>query len=502
MNWNKLLNPKRIRDLFEGGGGSRLPDEHRTEFDKDYGRAVFSTPVRRLQDKAQVFPLERHDAVRTRLTHSNEVSSVARGLADAAATWMLAKGLLDNAEQVKSITAISATCGLIHDLGNPPFGHAGETSIKNWFDDRLKEDPKFFDSIGGPKTQEAQDFLQFQGNAQTQRLLSRLQVMADLYGLNLTCGTLSASCKYIAKSNQRDESRHEHSETGFFSSENDLIDKIRDETGTGIARNPITYLVEAADDIVYSTVDLEDGIKKGVLTWDELENKEMFKDFKGDDGPARRAFKAAHDKIDGAKFFGNEHDDAMAQSFRTNAIYEMVKATLEAFKNHYAAIMEGHYHRELWKDSSAAGFIRACKRIGRDKVYVSNETLKLEVYGNIVIRGLLTLFWQGVQEFESNPKGIGAKMYKLTSPNYRYVFDNALKKARSSSMPELYVKLQLVTDQVCGMTDTLCLRFIQRTDKWVTINENLRRTFASKLKSFLQADKVIALVEAKPCYKS
>jgi dGTP triphosphohydrolase len=155
----------------------------------------------------------------------------------------------------------------------------------------------------------------------------------------------------------------------------------------------------------------------------------MFKDFKGDEEPARKAFKAAHDKIDRAEFFGNERDDAMAQSFRTNAIYEMVKATLEAFKNHYSTIMKGEYHRELWKDSSAAGFVRACKRIGQDKVYVSNETLKLEVYGNVVIRGLLTLFWQGVSEFETKPRGIGAKMYKLASPNYRYVFESALKKS-------------------------------------------------------------------------
>jgi dGTPase len=456
MEWKQLLNTVRIRDLYEGGSGSRQPEEHRTEFEKDYGRAVFSTPVRRLQDKAQVFPLERHDAIRTRLTHSNEVSSVARGLAGAVANWMLQEGLLENAEQAAAISTIAATCGLIHDLGNPPFGHAGEVSIRNWFKDQVDRDAKFFDEVGGSNAQEAQDFLRFEGNAQTQRLLSRLQVLADRYGLNLTCGTLSASCKYVAKSHEVDKSSHEHSKPGFFASENELMEKIRKETGTGTARNPIAYLVEAADDIVYSTVDLEDGIKKGVLTWDKLEREELFKDFAGDKEPVIRALSGAHKKIDPADFFGNERDDAMAQAFRTYAIFEMVQAVLETFKLNYSAIMKGAYHGELWKDSKAAGFVAACKRIGRDKVYVSNETLKLEVFGNFVIKELLTLFWRGASEYGkgASPTGIGTKMYSLTSPNYRYVFEHSLKEAKSASRPELYVKLLLVTDQVCGMTDT------------------------------------------------
>jgi len=288
MEWNQLLSPKRIKQLYKGGEGSKQPGDPRTEFERDYGRAVFSTPVRRLQDKAQVFPLERHDAIRTRLTHSNEVSSVARGLAGAAAAWMLKKGHLKNSEQENAITAIGATCGLIHDVGNPPFGHAGERTIRDWFSQQLASDAGLRDEFGGPKTQETQDFLKFEGNAQTQRLLSKLQVLTDLHGLNLTCGTLSASCKYVARSHETDDARHEHSKPGYFASENELIEKIREETGTRTARNPIAFLVEASDDIAYSTVDLEDGIKKGVLTWDVLEKKEIFRDFKGDRGPASK----------------------------------------------------------------------------------------------------------------------------------------------------------------------------------------------------------------------
>src|SRR6267154_3764816 len=260
MEWDKLLSKKRVKQLYEGTDPTKQLTDPRSEYERDFGRAVFCTPVRRLQDKAQVFPLERHDAVRTRLTHSNEVSSVARGLAGAAAAWMREEKHID-AEQANAVTAIAATCGLIHDVGNPPFGHAGEDAIRDWFREQQKDDSARF---GDLSEQETNDFLKFEGNAQTQRLLSKLQVLADSYGLNLTCATLSASCKYIARSHEASKKGpHQASKPGYFASENDLINRLRKETETGTARNPIAYLVEASDDIAYSTVDIEDGIKKG-----------------------------------------------------------------------------------------------------------------------------------------------------------------------------------------------------------------------------------------------
>ena len=122
MEWGKLLNPERPRT-------STISGDLRVEFERDYDRSVFSTPVKRLQDKAQVFPLEPHDAVRTRLTHSLEVSSVARGLASSACKWLLEHNHISTGTE-RHIEAIAATCGLLHDLGNPPFGHAGEGAIR------------------------------------------------------------------------------------------------------------------------------------------------------------------------------------------------------------------------------------------------------------------------------------------------------------------------------------------------------------------------------------
>src|ERR1700733_12575593 len=167
MEWKQLLCRDRPRE-------STNPGDHRAEFERDFDRSIFSTPVKRLQDKAQVFPLEPHDAVRTRLTHSLEVSSVARGLGTAVGQWLLERKDISPGME-RWIEAIAATCGLIHDLGNPPFGHSGEDAIRHWFNefgpDALRRE------LGG-NDQLVQDFLRFEGNAQSLRLVSKLQILA------------------------------------------------------------------------------------------------------------------------------------------------------------------------------------------------------------------------------------------------------------------------------------------------------------------------------------
>lgn len=220
---------------------------------------VFSTPVRRLQDKTHVFPLEQHDAVRTRLTHSLEVSSVARDLSQAAVRRL---GKWIPQEFAPAISTIAATCALLHDVGNPPFGHAGERAIQDWFAGKLAEDTRFAGTLveknGNDLTYlpAAQDFIQFDGNAQMVRLVGRLQVLSDDNGLNLTFATLSAACKYVVSACDTCPEKHDRSKPGFFETERELIERVQEETGTGVARNPITYLVEAADDIVNVCIDL------------------------------------------------------------------------------------------------------------------------------------------------------------------------------------------------------------------------------------------------------
>jgi dGTPase len=348
MDWKKLLSEKRVRELSHGAQSVR--DDSRTEFERDYDRAIFSTPVRRLHDKAQVFPLEPNDSVRTRLTHSLEVSTVSRDVARTIGRWLVEKNEADE-RQGAAIETIAATCGLIHDLGNPPFGHAGEEAIREWFRSRADD---FFDwaadgSIATDQSKHAKDFLLFEGNAQTLRLVSKLQVLADLHGLNFTCGTVSAACKYIARSDEVSKSHHETSKVGYFVSEEDLIEQVREETGTGKVRNPITFLVEACDDAVYSVVDLEDGIKKRVITWPQLQDC-LVQYSDGDRVLLDECFAQAEKMLAKGKELDpsiQTDDEAMSVAFRVYAINHLVKAMVDTFKDKYDAIMAGEYHGEL-----------------------------------------------------------------------------------------------------------------------------------------------------------
>ncbi len=454
LSWNKLLSEKRIRDLCEGKPiGPR--GDHRTEFERDYDRAIYCTPFRRLHDKAQVFPLEADDSVRTRLAHSLEVSTLARDVAKAISKRLIGEKEISS-EQSEHVPVIAATCGLLHDLGNPPFGHAGEDAIREWFFKKLKDEPELFGCFSDKENSHyAQDFLKFEGNAQTIRLISRLQVLADYYGLNPTSGTLSAMCKYVAKSNEtvpKDHKDHARTKVGYFASENDLIDRVREEVGTEDDRNPITFIVEACDDIVYSIVDVEDGIKKGLLRWDEF--KEIILKAAQDKEILQECFKGAKkiiEKPDSVPLKGKDRDIAMAQAFRVVAIGKATGALINIFKEKYSAIMNGEYSNELIKDSEAWNLIDACKKIGKKYVYVSRQNLSLELMGRKVIHDLMDIFVEGILEYKEDNNRFAGKIYSLMSSNYRTVYNNAIE---NGVLPKFYCQMQLVTDYICGMTDT------------------------------------------------
>jgi dGTPase len=449
MDWQKLLSQKRVKKLVEDIEPSlKMPGDKRDQFERDFDRVVFSTPFRRLQDKTQVFPLDPNDSIRTRLAHSLEVSHVARGLAKDVCCWMEDEGNITN-QQSGEIVTVAATCGLLHDLGNPPFGHSGEEAIREWFKKK-----KF------RKTQEQyeKDFTLFEGNAQTIRLVAKLQILADYHGLNLTCGTLSAACKYTATSDKVNEKIHEKSKFGYFASEHSLIKKLREETGTGNARNPITFLVEVADDSVYNTVDLEDGITKRILDWEQLKKK--LKSY--DDHSIKECIKYAESQVKKGdlQLEGHAQDCAHVQYFRVRAIGKIVTAAAEAFKNHSVEIMRGEYHGELVEDSCAATLVAACKKINRKQVYRSDETLKLELMGRKVIHDLLDIFWEGANEKSlGRSNTFASKAYNLLSDNYRKVFKHELD---GRELPKLYCRKQLVTDYICGMTDTFAVNLHKR----------------------------------------
>ena len=347
MEWAKLLNPNRHE------GTSQKKPDHREQFERDYDRTVFSAPVRRLQDKTQVFPLDPNDSVRTRLTHSLEVSTLARGLARSVTIKLKEKKKISG-NMDRQIEAIAATCGLLHDLGNTPFGHAGEYAIQNWFEEHFSKDPSLKPLLSD--SQFTQDFLHFQGNAQTIRLITKLQILAGRGGLNLTYGTLSAAMKYVSASNEIGQKKgHIFSKLGYFASENEIVKKIRSETGTEAYRNPITFLVEAADDLAYSVVDLEDAISKGILDWKTL--KEVLKKKLGKENAVlyQKTIEDTNRVLrisDKAKFNKLIYpDQSYARAFRTAVIGLAIGATAERFLEKYNDIMGGKYYDEIVYDT-------------------------------------------------------------------------------------------------------------------------------------------------------
>ena len=260
MDWTQLLSNKRF-----GKTSASQVTPSRSPFHQDYDRVVFSSAFRRLQDKTQVFPLAKSDYVRTRLTHSLEASCVGRSLGMEVGLRLkrLPKGV-----DTSGLGMIVSTACLAHDIGNPPFGHAGEQAISQWFRDKGKE-------FLCPLTeQQKRDFLNFEGNAQGFRILTRLQHPGNNGGLQLTYATLSAFSKYptssIAVSKENGNSSVARKKHGFFAADKQAFSQVAKTVGLipsdreeSWCRHPLAFLVEAADDICYSIIDLEDGVRRG-----------------------------------------------------------------------------------------------------------------------------------------------------------------------------------------------------------------------------------------------
>lgn len=264
MDWNSLLNADRMRK------STRVEGDSRSAYESDYDRIIYCSAFRRLQDKAQVFPLEKYDYVRTRLTHSLEVASLGRSLGKDVSEKLESSGVkyfIENPYVKYDIANIVASACLVHDVGNPPFGHFGETAMQSWFTNFLSKD-LYKDKLSlGQKI----DLLKFEGNAQSFRILSRLQFLIDENGLNLTFASLTSMLKYPRSSvevykvtddridklleEKELESKVSYKKHGCFQSELATFEKVKQLTGIGNCRHPLTFLVEAADDIANSEAD-------------------------------------------------------------------------------------------------------------------------------------------------------------------------------------------------------------------------------------------------------
>lgn len=442
LSWDKLLNQTR-RKTLHGSLESMGTGAGRTEFERDYDRILFATPTRRLADKTQVFPMEENDSVRTRLTHSHEVSNLARSIGVRLA--------FEHSEQVfgpdheelqvkRNVPSLLAAVGLAHDLGNPPFGHQGEIAIQQWFgEDKTGQDIDI-------------DFREFDGNAQTFRLLTRLQVLNDQFGLNLSLGTLAALIKYPSVYGSTNKGGFK--KFGIFKSEAQIIQEVWEHTGLseGI-RHPLAYVMEACDDIAYSIIDAEDTVKKGYASFYDLMDFLESLD-KGDDviKMVVKTSREENTKFKKAQLSSRELNDISMQMFRVKAISEMIKEATNVFVENIGKIMNGSIEPgfELIKNSRCALLCKAAKDFDYRHGFQHKEVLQLELQGNNYIKGMMTLLWQAISQDGKPDNPFERYVFGEISENYRRVYNGSPKSN--------YTKYQLLCDTISGMTESYLIK--------------------------------------------
>ena len=457
MNWNQLLCPDRIRSITK----STTDRDLRTEFEKDYHRIIGSAAFRRLQDKTQVFPLDKSDFIRTRLTHSLEVSSFAKSLGQNVSEKIIS-GNLDpdfGLRQKEDICAILQCAGLIHDIGNPPFGHFGETAIQDWFKlnlSRLTFKGKPIESL--LNEQMKQDFYNFEGNTQALRVVSKLHFLVDEHGMNLTKALLATIIKYPGSSLEIDKKSGniKTKKMGYLYAEKDIFEDIEKSTGTNGSRHPLTYLLEAADDIAYKTADMEDSIKKNCITYGQLVDEMKSSDsYKNESGVYRKLVDILEYKYEKAVGQGIEKPDVYAvQNWVISIQGQMLFAASDSFIEHYDEIMNGTYKYDLFHGTDEEEIMERLGDIEFRYSFTSMPIYKLEVAADTIFNFLLDRFVEAVINYDTDEKlsVVGKRIVALISDDYRRIYEIFSKD--KSEEEKLYLRLILATDYICGMTDS------------------------------------------------
>ena len=455
MTWDRLLSPNRSRQT-----GARRPGDIRSEFARDYHRIIGSASFRRLQDKTQVFPLDRGDYVRTRLTHSLEVSSFAGSIGDTALSRLSPSHPEITPQVRQDCTEILRCAGLVHDIGNPPFGHFGEDAIRQWFSERLPA----LTFKGRPVTeqltaQQQGDFTHFEGNAQALRVLTRLHYLVDGHGMNLTHALLNTIIKYPVPSVGIDKKSGDvrTKKMGFFAAEQGLYESIVQSTGAAGCRYPLTWLLEAADDIAYKTADIEDAQRKGLLTYgellSELEAPALLD--KCQTAEERAALGGAAQRLrhclerSGEREMPSPEENAV-QNFVVGVQSEFIRAAADAFADNYPAIMRGELRRDLLSLSPMRVLADALSDIAYRYAFQSKEILRIELAASEMLDFLLDRLTGAALRFDTPEERItDGKLIRVISENYVRI----CRMGWTDPQQELYSRLLLVTDYVCGMTD-------------------------------------------------
>lgn len=382
MNWIRLLNSSRPGETVVKGD----LNAGRSSFEQDYDRIIFSNAFRSLQDKTQVFPLPKEDFVHTRLTHSLEVASAGRSMGKMAGRVLLERHpeLADMRIESSDIGDIVAAAALMHDIGNPPFGHAGESAISEFFFSTSEGK----EIIVNLPEKEREDLINFEGNAQGFRIVNK----ASRRGLRLTYATLGAFSKYPRESkiSAPDASRKSQKKYGFFQSDKEVFKAVADATGllplgppedAAWCRHPLTLLVEAADDICYSIIDMEDGTNLGLVPYEQT--RDLLSVISDDKNKLRRI-----DRISSLK--------EKTGYLRAMAISTLIQQTVEVFLDHETGLLDGSFDRSLTGKISSHMILTDIQEISLEKIYRSHTVIEKEVAGFEVLNGLLSAFAEPV----------------------------------------------------------------------------------------------------------
>lgn len=468
MEWNRLLSPR--REGFYGKAYVKRQGDLRSEFEKDYHRIIGSSSFRRLQDKTQVFALDKSDFIRTRLTHSLEVSSFAKSLG-----LNIAQYLLENQKDESftlqtraDICDVLQCAGLIHDLGNPPFGHFGEEAIRDWFGRNMKslsfQEKPVTEILSN---QMLQDFYHFEGNAQALRQVSKLHFLVNEHGMNLTFALLNTIIKYpVSSENIRPGSGNiKEKKMGFFYAEQSLYEMIAKETGTEGCRHPLTFILEAADDIAYKTADIEDAFKKGCISYEKLREELIL---------AQQRAEADVSRLDPVAMLDHQYDNAIARKVENPQLYavqnflvrlqsSLIFCATYGFTSNYAKIMEGTYTHDIFYHTDAEWVMKALGDIAYRYAFTSRPILQMEVSAGTILNFLMDRFVPAVLYYDTEVplQMMEGKMVSLISENYRQIYHLYARNAASEA-EKLYLRLLLVTDFISGMTDSYAKDLYQK----------------------------------------
>lgn len=431
MNWNQLICDKRL------GMEEFHDDRHhtRSDFQRDYDRLIFSSPFRRLQNKTQVFPLPGSIFVHNRLTHSLEVSSVGRSMGNEIALRLRDKyASVSWTQKLDCLRDIVAAACLCHDLGNPPFGHSGEKTISTYFSEGNGQALK--EQVGN---REWADLINFEGNANSFRLLTHRFKGRRNGGMAMTYSSLASIVKYPYSSLHAGEK----GKFGFFSSEEEIFRRVATqlgmpETDSGkFARHPLVYVTEAADDICYQIMDLEDAHKLKIIGLQEV--VELLLGFFGSTDKERMQRMMNH--LD-------DPNEKIAY-LRSNAIGAMVVDCADVVSKNEETILAGEFRGTLvdnmnprLKDAYAK-----CSATAWNKIYCAPEVVDIELAGNRIITYLLDTLMDAVM----NP-----------DKNYSRLLLNIIPGQYDTSASTLYERIQSVLDHISGMTDVYALDLFRK----------------------------------------